>query len=153
MNTIEKFYTAFSKGDAESMVECYADNVVFSDPAFGTLNGDQAKAMWRMLLKDKAEGEISVSFKVLEASESRGKANWEAIYLFGPSKRKVHNKISATMELENGKIVKHTDEFNLWKWTSMAFGIRGYLIGWTPVMKRILQKGTNKALDKFMKNN
>ncbi len=150
MNTIEKFYSAFSKGDAEGMVECYADNVVFTDPAFGTLEGDRAKAMWRMLLSGKKEGEIEVSYNVLEETETHGKATWEAKYLFSQTNRKVHNKINATMVLENGKIVKHTDDFNLWKWTSMAFGFKGYLIGWTPAMKRVLQKGTGKSLDKFM---
>jgi len=35
----EKFYTAFSKGDYQGMAECYHENVVFHDPAFGRLEG------------------------------------------------------------------------------------------------------------------
>ena len=34
-STIEKFYTAFTNNDAEAMVACYHDNIIFEDPAFG----------------------------------------------------------------------------------------------------------------------
>ncbi|WP_299159185.1 nuclear transport factor 2 family protein [uncultured Tenacibaculum sp.] len=42
---IENFYKAFSKIDAEAMVQCYHEDIVFNDPAFGTLKGDKAKNM------------------------------------------------------------------------------------------------------------
>jgi len=149
MSTANKFYTAFSNKDIEGMIECYADNVIFTDPAFGTLEGDRAKAMWRMLLSNQ-ESNLSVNFQLLEDTQHNAKVDWQASYLFGPSKRQVLNKIQATIELEDDKITKHTDHFSLWKWTGMAFGIRGYLIGWTPAMKRVVQKTTNKALNKFI---
>lgn len=149
MTTIEKFYTAFSKGDAAGMIECYDDNIVFTDPAFGTLEGDRAKAMWQMLLQNK-NSELTVTFNILENTETRGKVNWEAKYLFGPSKRKVHNKITANLELKNGKIVRHIDEFDRWKWSRMALGFKGLLLGWTPFMGKMINKTTQTRLDKFM---
>lgn len=149
MNTIEKFYTAFSKGDAAGMVECYDDNIVFTDPAFGTLKGDRAKAMWQMLLSNK-DSAVTVTFDVLESSASHGKVNWEAKYLFGPSKRKVHNKITATLKLKDGKIVEHTDEFNRWRWSRMALGFKGLLLGWTPIVAKAVNKTANSKLDKFI---
>ena len=43
---IEKFYTAFTNGDANGMTSCYDENVTFEDPTFGKLeNGNPAK-MW-----------------------------------------------------------------------------------------------------------
>ena len=36
---ITRFYQAFQRLDAEAMVACYSPDVVFSDPAFGTLRG------------------------------------------------------------------------------------------------------------------
>jgi len=42
---IEKFYTAFQNKDAEIMISCYHDDIIFCDPAFGEINGDDAKAM------------------------------------------------------------------------------------------------------------
>lgn len=32
---ITRFYQAFQRLDAEAMVACYSDDVLFSDPAFG----------------------------------------------------------------------------------------------------------------------
>ena len=33
------------------MISCYHDNIIFSDPAFGELKGDDAKAMWQNALQ------------------------------------------------------------------------------------------------------
>ena len=44
---IETFYTAFQNRDAETMISCYHNDIVFCDPAFGELKGDDAKAMWK----------------------------------------------------------------------------------------------------------
>ena len=33
---ITRFYQAFQRLDAEAMVACYSDDIVFSDPVFGT---------------------------------------------------------------------------------------------------------------------
>jgi ketosteroid isomerase-like protein len=38
---IRDFYTAFSCLDAEVMCACYSKDVLFSDPAFGTLRSFQ----------------------------------------------------------------------------------------------------------------
>ncbi len=48
-SVIEKFYQAFEELDAESMIECYHNEIIFEDPAFGVLKGEKAKNMWRML--------------------------------------------------------------------------------------------------------
>jgi ketosteroid isomerase-like protein len=42
---IEKFYQCFASADAEGMVNCYADDIEFKDPAFGLLKGNDAKNM------------------------------------------------------------------------------------------------------------
>ena len=49
---INKFYTAFQKLDAAAMNSCYSDDIVFFDPAFGLLRGNEAKSMWEMLCKN-----------------------------------------------------------------------------------------------------
>jgi hypothetical protein len=46
---IESFYRAFARRDATAMAALYADDVRFSDPAFGPLTGEHARNMWRML--------------------------------------------------------------------------------------------------------
>lgn len=76
---IRNFYEAFARADAEGMVRCYAPHVVFTDPAFGELHGDEAKAMWRMLIKN-SQGQLSLTFDNVTANETTGSADWVAHY-------------------------------------------------------------------------
>ncbi len=147
--TIQNFYQAFSEGNADAMVACYHDDVVFKDPAFGTLEGEKAKAMWRMLLS-RSESRPEIKFSDVAADDKFGKANWTAKYNYGSKKRPVENHIAATFEFKDGKIIKHTDFFDLWKWSQQALGVSGYLLGWSALMKNKIQKTTNTLLEKFI---
>lgn len=147
---INKFYESFAKGDAEGMLACYDDNIVFEDPAFGLLKGNEAKAMWLMLI-ERSKGDLKITFSNVAANDNTGSANWMAEYKFAQTGRKVVNKISAQFEFKNGKIIKHTDSFNVWKWSAQALGWKGYLLGWTSKMKTQIQKQTNGLLKMYMK--
>jgi limonene-1,2-epoxide hydrolase len=146
---ITSFYEAFSKGKADEMVSYYHSDIVFEDPAFGRLKGDEAKAMWKMLI-ERSKGNIKISFSNVNAVGNNGSASWEAAYIFGPEKRKVVNKIGATFEFKDDKIIRHTDSFNVWKWASQALGWKGWLLGWTPIMKKQIQKQSRALLRKYM---
>ncbi len=146
---INRFYTAFREKDAMGMNACYAENIVFEDPAFGRLNGDEARAMWSMLV-ERGGKELTISHKVLDVTNGGAKAHWEAVYPFSQTLRIVHNKITAEFIIEDGKIVHHKDHFNLWKWSSMALGLPGMLLGWSGFMKKKIQGQAKKALDKYM---
>lgn len=143
--TIEKFYSAFAKGDAKTMIDCYHSDIIFSDPAFGTLKSDKAKAMWKMLLSNK-RSESKITFSNISANEKSGSANWTAKYNYGPKGKKVTNHVKAQFEFKNGKIIKHTDDFNLWKWSQQALGLSGYLLGWSSFLKNKIQTEANKKL-------
>ncbi|MBK9254007.1 MAG: nuclear transport factor 2 family protein [Saprospiraceae bacterium] len=146
---ITKFYTAFAEGNANIMADCYAENITFEDPAFGILEGDKAGEMWRMLLERNKNG-IKISYRNVTADENTGSAEWIAEYIYTPNKREVVNHISATFQFENGKIVKHTDHFDLWKWSRQALGLQGWMLGWTSFFKQKLQQRTNKMLEKYI---
>ena len=64
-DTIFKFYTAFSNGDAAQMCECYHANIKFSDPVFGLLKGNDVCKMWKMLL-EKSKGNIKIDFSEIK---------------------------------------------------------------------------------------
>lgn len=142
---INKFYESFACADAEGMVSCYADEIIFTDPAFGELHGEDAKNMWRMLIKS-SKGEIKISFNRVNADDKTGSANWVAEYVFSKTGRQVINKISAQFEFQNGKIIRHTDHFDLWRWSQQALGLTGYLLGWSSFMKNKIQKQTKSLL-------
>ncbi|WP_298314647.1 nuclear transport factor 2 family protein [uncultured Aquimarina sp.] len=144
---IETFYTGLGEQNAEKMISCYHEDVVFEDPAFGKLNSDRAKKMWKMLCKNGKD--MKIEFSKTEANDQKGSAHWEAWYTFSQTGRSVHNSIDAEFEFKDGKIIKHTDHFNLHRWASQAIGWKGKLLGGTNFFKKKLQQQTNRLLDKF----
>ena len=133
------------------MAACYHEEAEFTDPAFGTLNAEQAKAMWQMLV-ERSKGNLKVVFSEVNADAEKGSAHWEAFYTFSKTGRNVHNKIDAHFEFKKGKIYRHHDHFNLWKWSSQALGISGFLLGYTSFFKNKLQKQTRKLLTDYMQH-
>jgi len=153
MNTneeiIHRFYSSFQKLDYETMNDCYSDDIIFSDPVFGLLKGDEVKAMWEMLCKNAKD--FSLSFSNIQAvDEEYYTCNWTASYTFSKTGNKVVNDIKAFMRLKDGKIIEHSDAFRLSKWIGQALGWKGVLFGWTGFMKRAVQKNARKNLEKFI---
>jgi ketosteroid isomerase-like protein len=146
---IKHFYTYFQQKDYKGMQSCYADNATFSDAVFKNLNAEQVKAMWEMLISKGKD--MRIEFSQISADEKTGKAHWDAFYTFSSTGKKVINKIDASFEFENGKIVKHTDNFNFYIWAKQALGTTGLLLGWTGFLKNKIQTTAMANLEKFMK--
>lgn len=148
---IRTFYESFAQNDADAMVSCYHDAVEFSDPAFGFLKGADAKNMWRMLV-ERAKGDIKINYSNVSANEKTGSADWTADYLFSKTNRKVHNEIHAEFEFQDGKILRHTDTFDVWKWSKQALGLPGVLLGWSGFMQNKIRRTALESLRKYSKN-
>ncbi len=146
---IKIFYISFQNLDAEAMIACYHDDIVFEDPAFGVLKGDKAKNMWRMLCKNGVD--LNIIYSNINIHGTKGKAYWEAQYTFGRTARKIHNKVQASFEFQDGKIIKHKDHFSLHTWAKQALGVKGLLLGGTSYFKKKLNKQTNRLLEIFEK--
>jgi len=146
--TITKFYTAFANADAEQMCDCYHANVQFRDPAFGLLKGEEVSQMWKMPI-ERSKGNIKIDFSQVKANEHLGSAFWIAKYNFSKTNRKIENSISAKFHFQDGLIIKHTDDFDIWKWSKQAFGLKGLLLGWTGFMQNKIQEQARMALTKY----
>ena len=145
---IRKFYTAFQARDVDGMNVCYDAEVVFSDPAFGTIRGQQVASMWRMLCERGKD--LEVQFGDIHAENERGGAHWEAWYTFSKSGRRIHNIIEASFAFQDGKIIRHRDRFNLWRWSSQALGPLGTFLGWTPFVQYSIRKEARRGLEQFI---
>lgn len=145
---IRKFYESFARGDADGMVECYADDVEFSDPAFGELKGADAKNMWRMLV-ERGGGTIKINFSNVKANQTKGSADWTADYIFRKTSRQVFNEIHAEFEFKNGKIIRHADTFDIWKWSKQALGPVGSLFGWSSAMQNKIRQNALDSLREY----
>lgn len=132
---IEEFYAGFASHNAETMASCYHPEIVFHDPGFGTLHGQDAIDMWHMLIA-RSKGNLQIVFSDVRANESKGSAKWTATYVFSKTGRTVVNEVKAHFVFKDGLIVQHTDHFDFWKWSAQALGIPGLLLGWTGFMKQ-----------------
>ena len=148
---IRHFYESFAQNNADGMIACYADDIEFSDPAFGLLKGMDAKNMWKMLI-ERGKGEIKIEFENVAADEQKGSADWTAHYLFSKTGRNVVNRIHAEFEFQDGKIIRHTDSFDIWKWSQQALGISGLLLGWSPFLKNKIRQTALKSLREYSKS-
>ncbi len=146
-----KFYFSFQQKNASGMVENYHPELQFHDPAFGELSYDKACAMWKMLCESARD--LSIEFEIIKAEENYVETRWIAEYTFSKTNRLVKNEITARMQLRDGLIIKHDDDFNLHRWAKQAFGMKGLLLGGTNLFKNKLQSQTNRQLTKFMVKN
>jgi len=144
---ITRFYEAFNRLDAETMIACYSDDVLFSDPVFGELRGHEAGDMWRMLTS-RAKA-FSLRFDTVRADARIGAAHWVATYLFSQTGRTVTNDIQARFVFRDGKICEHHDSFDLWRWSRQALGAKGALLGWTPFVQGAIRAQAQKGLKAF----
>ena len=144
------FYRAFAALDGDAMATAYAPDATFSDPVFVDLKGVEIGAMWRMLCSRATDLRIEASG--IEANETSGRAHWEAWYAFSKTGRMVHNVIDAQFEFRDGKIVRHVDRFDFWRWAGMALGPTGKLLGWTPMLRNKVRREARAGLIKTMKS-
>jgi len=146
---IHEFYGAFQRRDATTMAACYAADARFQDPVFGELPRDRAVAMWRMLCERATDLDLTISG--VTADDLHGAARWEARYTFSATGRRVTNRIQATFEFANGKIRRHTDQFDLYAWIRQALGLRGLLLGWAPPVQRAIRAQAARGLEHFLR--
>ena len=147
-NPVEKFYTAFARRDAETMSAAYADHASFSDPVFPSLNAVEVRGMWRMLCSRAQDFRLEFVSKQLGPQHFR--VEWQAWYTFAKTGRPVHNLVTADIRLEDGKILSHRDEFDVWRWSRQALGAAGWLLGWSPFLEAKVRDEASKALQLFL---
>lgn len=145
---VRTFYSAFQKRDHATMNACYHPEATFRDEAF-TLEGKGVCAMWHMLCERGKD--LEVTFNGIQADDRTGKAHWEAWYTFSVTGRKVHNVIDAEFEFRDGKIYRHVDSFDFWRWSKMALGTPGMLLGWSGFLRGKVRATAAKGLEEFIR--
>jgi ketosteroid isomerase-like protein len=141
---IERFYSAFNRRDAKTMVACYGPNATFFDPVFQQLDRAQLEVMWTTLT-GRAKN-FSLTFSGVSADDTTGQAHWEADYLFSAAEYPVHNVIDARFTFKDGLIASHVDTFALYRWASQALGLKGKLLGWAPPVQAAIRKQARQGM-------
>jgi hypothetical protein len=152
--TIEDFYAAFARLDADAMEVCYSENAAFDDEVFSLRGKREIAGMWRMLCEvTRARGADvwKLAYSDVRADAHRGQAHWDAHYRFSATGRIVDNSIDARFEFDpQGRIARHRDSFDFWRWSRQALGAPGVLLGWTPIVRNKVRGQAAANLRKFM---
>jgi hypothetical protein len=147
MGVGSRFYEAFMVRDWYTMGILYANHAVFSDPVFPRLSAQGARLMWQMLLTEAED--LAVDVELLEDAPYRARARWVARYTFTPTKRQVTNNVHTEMRLVAGKIVQQVDSFSFWRWAGQALGPKGWMLGWSPMVRTKVQAKAAESLNEF----
>lgn len=141
---LEHFYHSFQSKNAEEMIACYHEDIVFTDPAFGTLTGIEAKNMWRMLLEKS--NSIQIDYGNISADSNTGKAQ----YVFSKTNRPVINNVTSIFEFSDGKIIRQIDTFDLNVWAKQALGFQGRILQLFGILPNMIQRKSKAALEQYM---
>jgi ketosteroid isomerase-like protein len=144
---IRRFYEAFDDCDGEAMARCYLPQATFRDPVFGTLTGEEAGNMWRMLTGRARE--LKVELLEYGADETTGRARWQARYEFAATGRPVINDVTARFRFSDGLIAEHVDGFSFFAWARQALGPTALAVGWSPPGRRLVRRRARAELDRY----
>ena len=103
--------------------------------------------MWRMLCERATDLRVECGSVRLEGDMAR--VEWQAWYTYSATGRRVHNRVAASLRLEQGLIRQHDDVFDLYRWARQALGIKGLVLGWTPPVQRAIHRQAIRSLDAF----
>lgn len=134
---IRTFYAALGRRDAAAMLACYGPAVRFSDPVFPELDAAGVAAMWRMLCTRGKD--LAVVASGIDADAATGRAHWVATYTYSATGHRVENRIDAAFAFRDGRIVRHQDHFDLYRWARQALGVKGTLLGWLPPVQNAIR--------------
>lgn len=144
---LEHYFAALTQRDTAAIAALYSDTARFHDPVFPVLNADEVRGMWRMLLRAP---DLQINAWVDRADNLAAEGRWEAHYDFGPSRRRVVNRIRTRIEVEQGCIQVQVDQFDFWRWSRMALGPLGWALGWTGWLRERVQRQARARLDRFL---
>lgn len=147
---IKNFYQAFRRRDWQTMAECYSNDARFHDPVFHDLDANQVRTMWRMVFEHAENLEVRLD-EIVEQGD-KIEAIWNAHYLFTPTGRQVRNQVTAYFSFDEGKILTHVDDFDLWHWAAQVVGWPGRLFGWTIFVRSSIRDQAQAQLKRYMLN-
>ncbi|MDH2424099.1 nuclear transport factor 2 family protein [Sphaerisporangium sp. TRM90804] len=151
LRLIRRFYDAFAQADTEVMGRCYHPDVSFGDAVLTEVEGrDRVMAMWRMLLDG---GGVEVTARDITADDHSATAHRTMRYVYPPTGRRVVSNADVLFRFEDGLIVRHHDEFDFRRWSTMAYGRPiGLLFAKTPALRRRVREQARRRLDQYLRS-
>ncbi|RKR82268.1 SnoaL-like protein [Mucilaginibacter gracilis] len=142
------FYDNLRKGDVKKIGNFYAKNATFRDPIFISLNASQASAMWAMVVKEK---DFQIDIKKIDISDRFLTADCTLIWTCENGKKVLNDITSRFAFNTDGKILLHSNHFDVYKLVKQTTGTIGVLFGWTKVLRNRTRRLAAEKLNYFMK--
>lgn len=150
-DTVHSFFTAFGRLDFKMMNAYYSDDVLFSDPLFGMLSGDQVKNKWEFVCTNVEDFHLQIK-NIEEQDQEYVTCSWHTTYFSLVSRSLVSLEVKSYMRLAEGKIIEHSDAFRPQRWIRQTYGIRGWLFGWIGFFRTGIQRKLLQQLDAFSRS-
>ncbi|MGJ7031405.1 nuclear transport factor 2 family protein [Niabella hirudinis] len=145
---IGSFFAAFGNRDHQAMNALYTDDIVYSDPLFGMLEGQEVRDKWEMICRGLRDFRLTV-IKTEEIDQEYATCLWKATWYSSRSKKTIVFEVKSFMRFGGGKIIEHSDGFSLTKWIARTYGLKGQFFGWLNFMKRKVQQEHRQQLGRF----
>lgn len=147
---IVDLYAAFKRLDPAAMQAAYAPGARFSTPLFQLQGAGEIGAMWALLcdaIDRRSLDPWRIDIEDVEATAQRGRARWQPHWRIRSSGRVVQGQADAEFSFDkHGRILSHDERFSVWHWSRQALGLRGALLGWTPLWRRQIGAWARQAL-------
>lgn len=141
---IEHLYASFRRRDGAAMAACYQPDATFRDPIFA-VSGAEVADMWAMFC-DRGR-DLVLEWRDVRADDATGAAHWEPRYTFSVTGRPVHNRIDSRFTFRDGRIASQVDSFSLWRWSRMALGPKGAVLGWAPFVQSAIRSEARRGFE------
>ncbi|MFO0600771.1 MAG: nuclear transport factor 2 family protein [Myxococcaceae bacterium] len=116
-DVVTQFYAGFESKNVDAMEKLYAPNLKFQDAIFKFNDSAGTTHMWRKLFQVDPNAKMKFTLDSVDGPNVKG--HWVADYHVNG--RPVHNEVSTTMKVVDGKITEHHDDFDWNKWAPQAF--------------------------------
>lgn len=151
MHTNEKlihcYLRALRERDLQTMQMCYHGSITYEDDLFRELRKEEVGAMWEMRFGENPVWEVE--YREVEASNVWGRAYWTLTYGHSKSGKPRRRHIVARFTFYEGKILYHSDAFNLYNWVKETQGAWWRFLVWFSPFRYFLRAGAHRRLKRF----
>ena len=147
--TVYNYYSAFRKLNADAMINCYSNSIIYKDPLFGILQSEDVFIKTKMLCDILRNSEFKLKLISNSKIEDVIVVHWEADLLFGKKKREIICQIKSEFIVERETITSHTDDFSINNLAVQATGLKGSIVGSTSFFKRKLLDKSQALFNRY----
>jgi hypothetical protein len=138
-------FDAFARCDIAAVAQSYAEDVIVRSPVLGEIGGPSVLRALAVFMKE--DPRLALDFTVGAATSDTAIVTWNAKYRFFPTDRDVRHKGRSALVVDNDRVVRQVDTFDLREWASQAIGPAGHVLSYVPGMRGWISKELRLAVD------